>query len=56
MECELIFGKLKDFLTLAPILAIPIEGEGFTIYCDALDVSLGCVLIRQGRVIGYALR
>lgn len=26
-ECELRFGKLKDFLTLTPILNLPIDGE-----------------------------
>lgn len=30
-SCEAIFLKLKDLLTLSPILTLPIEGESFTI-------------------------
>ncbi|CAN4106328.1 unnamed protein product [Withania somnifera] len=29
-ECELSFGKLKDLLTSAPVLTLPIEGRGFS--------------------------
>lgn len=45
VKCESIFGKLKDFLTSTTILAFPVGGEGFTMYCDASSVGLGCVLI-----------
>ena len=55
-ECEMSFLKLKELLTTAPILTLPIEGEGFTIYCDASGVGVGCVLMQQGRVIAYASR
>lgn len=55
-ECEMSFLKLKELLTSAPILTLPIEGEGFTIYCDASGVGVGCVLMQQGRVIAYASR
>ena len=44
-ECEMSFLKLKELLTSAPILTLPIEGEGFTIYCDASGVGVGCVLM-----------
>lgn len=52
----MIFGKLKDYLTSAPVLALPVEGEGFTMFCDASGVGLGCVLMQQGHVIAYASR
>ena len=55
-ECEMSFLKLKELLTSAPILTLPIEGECFTIYCDASGVGVGCVLMQQGRVIAYASR
>ena len=38
----------------APNLTLPVEGEGFVVYCDASQVGLGCVLMQKGRVIAYA--
>ncbi|XP_055822117.1 uncharacterized protein LOC129890627 [Solanum dulcamara] len=55
-ECERSFLRLKELLTTAPILNLPVEDERFTIYCDTSGVSLGCVLMQQGWVITYALR
>ncbi|WMV32851.1 hypothetical protein MTR67_026236, partial [Solanum verrucosum] len=55
-ECELSFRKLKELLTTSLLLTLPIEGEDFTIYCDASGVGLGCVLMQQGRVIAYSSR
>lgn len=49
-KCDLSSGKLQDFLTLAPVLALPIKYEGFTVICDASDVGLGCFLMQQGHV------
>lgn len=37
-------------------LTLPVEGVGFTVYCDAFGVGLVCVLTLQGRVIVYASR
>ncbi|WMV13742.1 hypothetical protein MTR67_007127 [Solanum verrucosum] len=47
-ECELSFWKLKELLTTDPILTLSIEGECFTVYYDAYDVGLGCVLDATG--------
>ncbi|XP_059306353.1 uncharacterized protein LOC132057766 [Lycium ferocissimum] len=55
-ECEASFRKLKALLTSAPILTLPVEGEGFTVYCDASRLGLGCVLMQKGKVIAYASR
>ena len=37
-ECEASFQKLKHLLTSAPVLTLPEEGVGFTVYCDASGV------------------
>ena len=55
-ECEVSFQKLKILLTTAPILILPVEGEGFVVYCDASRIGFGCVLMQKGRVIAYASR
>ena len=47
---------LKDLLTTAPILTLPSEDEGFTMYCDASRIGLGCVLMQNRRVVAYASR
>ena len=47
---------MKDLLTSAPALTLPSGDEGYTVYCDASRVGLGCVLIQNSRVIAYALR
>ena len=36
------------------MLALPIVGGGYVVYCDASRVSLRCVLIQQERFIAYA--
>ena len=43
-------------LISAPILTLPVGPGGFTVYCDASGVGLGCVLMQHGRVISYASR
>ena len=54
--CEQSFQKLKDYLTLALVLALSTNTGGFTVYCDASRISLGCVLMQNGRIIAYASR
>jgi hypothetical protein len=55
-ECEASFRELKERLTSAPVLAIPLGTEGFVVYSDASKRGLGCVLMQHGRVIAYASR
>ncbi|KAL5541432.1 hypothetical protein UlMin_043476 [Ulmus minor] len=43
-------------LTSAPILVLPADDTDFTVYCDASKISLGAVLMQNGRVIFYASR
>ena len=55
-ECEEAFHKLRTLLTSAPVLAqLDIE-KPFDVFCDASGISLGCVLMQEGRVITYASR
>jgi hypothetical protein len=55
-ECEASFRELKERLTFAPVLALPLGTEGFVVYSDASKRGLGCVLMQHGRVIAYASR
>ena len=55
-RCEEHFLLLKELLTLAPVLTLPSGDEGYTVYCDASRVGLGCVLMQNGKVIAYASR
>ena len=50
------FDELKQRLTTAPVLTLPLGSEGFTVYCDASRQGLGCVLMQRDRVIAYASR
>ena len=55
-RCEEAFQELKRRLTSAPILIFPDRGQGYTVYCDASRVGLGCVLMQSGRVVAYGSR
>ena len=55
-ECEASFRELKERLTSAPVLALPLRTEGFVVYSDALKRGLGCVLMQHRHVIAYASR
>ena len=55
-ECEASFRELKERLTFAPVLALPLGTKGFVVYSDASKRGLGCVLMQHGRVIAYASR
>ena len=55
-SCERAFQELKRRLTSAPILIVPEMGQRYTVYCDALNDGLGCVLMQSGRVVAYGSR
>ena len=38
------------------MLVLPEGTEGYTVYCDASRIGLGCVLMQHGKVISYASR
>ncbi|XP_070037776.1 uncharacterized protein [Nicotiana tomentosiformis] len=54
--CKRSFQALKDRLTSTLILTLPEGTDGYTIYCDALGIGLGCVLMQHGKVVAYASR
>ena len=43
-------------MTTAPILALPVEGKDFIIYCDTSCSGLGVVFMYERNVVAYALR
>ena len=55
-KCEQSFQELKKRLVTAPILALPVTGKDYVIYCDASRLGLGCVLMQDENVIAYASR
>ncbi|WMV21146.1 hypothetical protein MTR67_014531 [Solanum verrucosum] len=55
-KCEESFQKLKILLTTALILALPVKGKDFIIYCDVSYSGLGAVLMQDKNVIAYASR
>ena len=55
-ECEQAFKELKQWLTTAPVLTIPMEGEKLVVFTDASGTGLGCVLMQEGKVVSYASR
>ncbi|XP_078152180.1 uncharacterized protein LOC144547409 [Carex rostrata] len=50
------FEELKSRLVTAPVLAMPITDEEYTVYTDASGSGLGCVLMQKDHVIAYASR
>jgi hypothetical protein len=50
------FEELKNRLVTAPVLAMPITDEEYTVYTDASGSGLGCVLMQKDHVIAYASR
>lgn len=43
--------QLQQRLTTATILTLPVDGGKFVVYTDVSGVSLGCVLIQDGKVV-----
>jgi hypothetical protein len=56
LQCEEAFIILKKILTTAPVLAQPDIEKPFDVYCDASSMSIGGVLMQDGRAIAYAPR
>ncbi|KAA0059550.1 reverse transcriptase [Cucumis melo var. makuwa] len=55
-KCEQSFQQLKKRLVTTPILALPVTGKDYVIYCNASRLGLGCMLMQNGNVIAYASR
>ncbi|TYK04993.1 Retrovirus-related Pol polyprotein from transposon 17.6 [Cucumis melo var. makuwa] len=53
-DCEKSFQELKGRLTTTPVLALPTLGNGNEVFCNVSHQGLGCVLMQERKVIGYA--
>ena len=53
-KCDKAFQELRQRLTTAPILMLPMESREYTIYNDASKNGLGCVLMQEDKVVAYA--
>jgi hypothetical protein len=47
---EANFQEFKKRLTTAPVLTMPDMEKSFSIYCDASDQGLGCVLMQDDHI------
>ena len=55
-KCQSSLDQLKRILVKAPMLTQPTSGREYAMYCDALKIGLGCVLMQDGKVVAYASR
>jgi hypothetical protein len=54
--CQESFETLKKKLTTTPILILPDVHKSFLVYCDTSYTGLGCVLMKEGKVVAYSSR
>ena len=54
--CEKSFKLLKGRLTYTPMLTLSKGSKGFVVYYNASRIGLGCVLMKNWKVITYASR
>jgi hypothetical protein len=55
-ECQAAFDAIKWSLTHAPVLAVPVLGQPFTVVCDACERGIGAILLQNDRPIAYESR
>ncbi|XP_016546305.1 uncharacterized protein LOC107846416 [Capsicum annuum] len=48
--CEGSFEKLKNKLTSDPVFTLPVGSDGFVLYCDKSQASLGCMLMQHRKI------
>jgi hypothetical protein len=53
-KCQASFEELKKRLTTTPVLIMPDIHIRFDVYFDASRQGLGCVLMREAKVVAYA--
>ena len=55
-DCEQNFQELKSRLTMASVLVLPTPKSEYVVFSDASRKGLGCVLMRDGKIIAYVSR
>jgi hypothetical protein len=55
-RCEASFQELKKSVTTGTLLVMHDVEKSFSIYCDALRLGLGCVLMQERHVVAYGSR
>jgi hypothetical protein len=53
-KCQEAIEALKEKLTTSPVLVLPDVHKPFSVYYYACYISLGCVLMQEGRVVAYS--
>lgn len=53
---QVAFGKLKDVVTVTPVLQYYNLNEEITLQCDASQTGLGAALLQNGQPVAYASR
>ena len=53
-KCQDNFNKLKELLTMTPILKVADPDKDFTVCIDASKEGLGGILTQEGHIICYA--
>ena len=55
-KCQDSFEQLKEMFVEALVLTQPTPGKEYTLYSDASRIGLGCVLMKERKVVAYASR
>ena len=55
-KCQSCFDQLKKIPVEALVLTQPTPDREYAMYSDASKISLGCVLMQDGKVVAYASR
>ena len=55
-NCEESLEKLKSYLVIALMLALPTSFSGFTVDCDISKIGLRFMLMQHGKIIVYTSR
>ena len=55
-ECQNSFEKLKQLLTIAPVLKVADPSKHYVVCTDANKEGVGAVLTQEGKVIAYESR
>ena len=53
-DCDKNIAELKTRLTIALFLTLLEDSDGYVIYWDASRVGVGCLFMKQDKVIVYA--